>query len=324
MLMTKISVIIPLYNKGKLIERALDSVFSQTYQDFEVIVVDDGSTDGSADFVRAYQDCRLTLISQDNSGPGAARNHGVQKSRGEYLAFLDADDEWLSGFLEESVLALDSNPDCQAVASNFFLGPEKLNRFEMFGDFTFQDGLWDVQGNEIEYLIKPLSSSSTVFRKEAYLKCGGFYDKERCNCGEDVFLEVVFMFNYSLYINTTPLAWYHIENSVLTYDPGKRNDVSQPVFIDVDSLYKLVPKGFHFNLKKWLSCHATEEIFWGVDNNRRDYAKSLYESFYLKRFDAKTLQIYFKVYFPRVYVSFKSLLSKLFFLRRFSALRKEH
>ena len=94
-----VSVVIPLYNKDKYIARALDSVFGQTCQDFEVIVVDDGSTDNGAEIVRSYKDRRLRFIRQANAGPGAARNHGIQESRAPLLAFLDADDEWLPEFL---------------------------------------------------------------------------------------------------------------------------------------------------------------------------------------------------------------------------------
>ena len=100
MVMTDVSVIIPLYNKGEHVGRALDSVFSQTYKDFEVVVVDDGSSDEGPDIVRKYNDTRLRLIQQDNFGPGAARNRGIRETTGHYVAFLDADDEWLPDFLK--------------------------------------------------------------------------------------------------------------------------------------------------------------------------------------------------------------------------------
>ena len=98
--MSKVSVIIPLYNKSKYIARALDSVFVQTYRDFEVIVVDDGSTDDGPEIVKGYSDPRIRLIYQVNAGPGAARNRGAEESMGPWLAFLDADDELLPDFLK--------------------------------------------------------------------------------------------------------------------------------------------------------------------------------------------------------------------------------
>jgi glycosyltransferase involved in cell wall biosynthesis len=95
-----ISVVIPLFNKEPYIIRALNSVLNQTLQDFEVIVVDDGSTDGGAELVRGLLDPRILLIQQENRGVSAARNRGIEAARAELIAFLDADDEWLPSFIE--------------------------------------------------------------------------------------------------------------------------------------------------------------------------------------------------------------------------------
>jgi glycosyltransferase involved in cell wall biosynthesis len=91
----KVSIIIPLYNKAPYVRRALESIAAQSLSDFEVIVIDDGSTDDGAAIVAGYSDARYRLIHQANAGPGAARNTGIAQSRGEFIAFLDADDEWL-------------------------------------------------------------------------------------------------------------------------------------------------------------------------------------------------------------------------------------
>ena len=96
----EVSIVIPLYNKGPYIPRALNSVLAQTFQDFEVIVVDDGSTDDGAAGVREFNEPRIRLIQQENQGVSAARNRGVEAARAELVAFLDADDEWLLKHLE--------------------------------------------------------------------------------------------------------------------------------------------------------------------------------------------------------------------------------
>lgn len=108
--MLMFSVIIPVYNSEKTIEKSLKSVFDQTIQDFEIIVVNDGSTDHSLDVLNKYKSCHsnMTIINQKNAGPGAARNKGIKNAKGEYIAFLDADDYWSEDFLEV-VLAASNN-----------------------------------------------------------------------------------------------------------------------------------------------------------------------------------------------------------------------
>lgn len=93
------SVIIPLYNKGSLIKRTIDSVLSQTFQDFEIVVVDDGSTDDSGLFVKEYKDERVKYYFKENGGVSSARNYGIKKSNNEWLVFLDADDQLLPNSL---------------------------------------------------------------------------------------------------------------------------------------------------------------------------------------------------------------------------------
>lgn len=90
-----ISVIIPLYNKSAAVERSVQSVLTQSFSDFELIIVDDGSTDDSLDIVKRIQDDRIVIIEQENGGPSKARNTGVHHAKGEWIVFLDADDELL-------------------------------------------------------------------------------------------------------------------------------------------------------------------------------------------------------------------------------------
>lgn len=101
---TLVSVIIPIYNAENYLKQCLDSIVGQTLKDIEVICVDDGSTDGSAEILREYQekDARITVIRQENAGAGAARNKGLDKAKGKYLSFLDADDFFEPDMLEEA------------------------------------------------------------------------------------------------------------------------------------------------------------------------------------------------------------------------------
>lgn len=101
-----VSVIIPTYNRAYVIKKSIDSVLSQTYSDFELIIVDDGSTDNTKDIIEAYKDSRIKYVYQENSGACAARNNGVLLAKGEYIAFHDSDDTWLPDKLEKQIQAI--------------------------------------------------------------------------------------------------------------------------------------------------------------------------------------------------------------------------
>lgn len=115
----RVSVVIPLYNKVGLVGQTIGSVLAQTSQEFEIVVVDDGSTDQSAAVVRSFDDPRIRLLEQRNAGAAAARNAGIKASRGEWIAFLDADDLWLPDHLAQHMALLDRHPQLQW-SSGFF------------------------------------------------------------------------------------------------------------------------------------------------------------------------------------------------------------
>ena len=102
----QVSVVIPTYNRAHILGRAIDSVLQQTHRDLELIIVDDGSSDGTAALVRGIEDPRVRYVHQQNRGVSAARNRGIAEARAEWLAFLDSDDEWLPQKLERQFSAL--------------------------------------------------------------------------------------------------------------------------------------------------------------------------------------------------------------------------
>lgn len=114
-----VSVVIPLYNKAPHIKRTLASVFCQSFQDFQIIVVDDGSTDGGAEIVEAVNDPRLTLVRQKNQGVSIARNVGIQHASAQLIAFLDADDEFTEHYLSTIIELNTRFPDAIGYALNY-------------------------------------------------------------------------------------------------------------------------------------------------------------------------------------------------------------
>src|SRR5450759_2144524 len=125
----KFSIVIPLYNKEATVERAIRSALSQTIQDFEIIVVDDGSTDNGAKVVASIDDHRIRLIHQKNQGVSVARNRGIAEAKYDLIAFLDADDEWLPDFLKTILWLREKFTTCKVFATQyFFCSPDGSKR----------------------------------------------------------------------------------------------------------------------------------------------------------------------------------------------------
>ncbi len=115
----KLSVVIPLFNKEKSIQRAINSVLLQTYKDFELLVVDDGSTDNSLSVVKGIVNNKLFVYTQKNQGVSVARNEGIRLSKSQYVCLLDADDEWESNHLENIVKLIEQEPNAGLYLSRF-------------------------------------------------------------------------------------------------------------------------------------------------------------------------------------------------------------
>lgn len=208
--MPLVTVVIPLYNKYTYIGRALCSVFKQSINDYEIIVVDDGSTDGGAEFVESFNDHRLRLIRQDNAGPSQARNRGLQDSRGKYIAFLDADDEWCPEFVSRAVGLLEEYPLAGACGLGYALvdedgtiTPAPINRI---GPAPWRGIIQDFFVASMKY--PPLHPSAAMIRREALMTVRPKTCPDRL--GEDQYFFFQFALSYPIaYDNTTVSAYYH-------------------------------------------------------------------------------------------------------------------
>lgn len=156
--MAKISFIMPVYNKGRYISKSIGSVLVQTYKDFELILIDDGSTDKSGEIIRRYkeQDPRIVYINNStNKGVSYTRNLGIEKSKGEYITFLDADDEMDSKFLEKMILAICNKSVCYCGYYNVVNGVKTRSRIRFFeGDILLSIFIIDALQIQIPGLLR--------------------------------------------------------------------------------------------------------------------------------------------------------------------------
>ncbi|WP_320814064.1 glycosyltransferase family 2 protein [Flavobacterium sp.] len=117
--MVQISVVIPVFNKGFILNETLNSVLQQIFTNYEIIIINDGSTDNSLSVLSKFEDSRIQIYSQENKGAAAARNLGIEKSNGEFIAFLDADDYWFPNHLEELIKLSEQYPSCGSYCSRY-------------------------------------------------------------------------------------------------------------------------------------------------------------------------------------------------------------
>lgn len=175
----RVSVVIPTYNREKWISKAIDSVLAQTYTGLEIIVVDDGSTDQTRQLIDNYGD-RVRYIYQRNTGVSSARNRGILEARGEWIAFLDSDDEWLPEKLESQLDLADRYPQIVMVASNVHIddGRNKLLSFDIT-EQLFIDQTERVIYNPLQVVCKIsfFPTSSFLIKKITLVQAGMFDEK---------------------------------------------------------------------------------------------------------------------------------------------------
>jgi hypothetical protein len=172
-----VSVVMPLHDKRATVRRAVDSVLAQSFADFELIVVDDGSTDGSADELRNIDDARLRVFRTARRGPGAARNYGARLGRAPWLAFLDADDVWRPAFLEKTLSAARSASAVVLVFCDLHAMGSPPRRGLVSGQI---DDYYDARMRR----GIAVSCSSVLLRADALAAIGGF--PEDYGYGEDI------------------------------------------------------------------------------------------------------------------------------------------
>jgi len=174
--MVMVSVVIPTYNRARFVTRAVESVLAQTYADYEIIVVDDGSTDDTKEALRPYES-RIRSLCQENAGVSAARNTGISAARGEWIAFLDSDDEWLPEKLAVQMDCVSMHPEIVAHVTNAKIvlsGGEPLDLFTIQGrpDYGLVESV--IERPLADLLTRQFFTPSLLVRRQTVLDLGGF------------------------------------------------------------------------------------------------------------------------------------------------------
>lgn len=191
----------PVYNGRPYLDIAIESVLDQTYTDFEFIIVDDGSTDGSTEVLRHYasRDNRMCVIRQENIGVTASRNRGLQEAEGEYIAWMDDDDVSLPERFARQVAYLDDHPDCVALGGQVTLidqngSPVRNTDIPPFSDGEGHvEGLWEDHRAIEKSLLEgewPIQQSASMLRREAVESVGGYDERFATNQDHDLFLKL--------------------------------------------------------------------------------------------------------------------------------------
>ena len=239
------SVIIPLYNKAPYIQKTVKSVLSQTFEDFELIIINDGSTDTSAEQLAIFKDDRVQIVTQTNAGVSIARNVGVQYARYKYIAFLDGDDWWHDCFLQEMHQLITRFPEAAMYGSSYFIVKNRQNKIANIGvEPTFKSGFINYFEVYAKTFWVPINCSFVIILKSVFDKELGFNPILRF--GEDFDLWSRIAINYKVCYVNKPLAYSNqdvdLSNRAINYT---KNWLKEEHYIfnlqHLDSVQKQIP-----------------------------------------------------------------------------------
>jgi len=261
------SVVIPLFNKYDFIEKAITSVLIQTYPHFELLIIDDGSTDNSSEIVEKIHDNRIKLIKQENAGVSAARNKGIKTAKYDLIAFLDADDWWDKDYLQSMLKLILKFPEVSIYGSRYAIvengkASPSLPFFNNSTKYVLFD-LIDLAVNNKSFIL-PLHSSSFIIHKTILHKTSNFDCRIKFFEDYDFFLRIS-LFSKVAYLNIWPLSFY-----VQDVPDNNRATGNLPKLTDhmVYYLDKFTP---FFNENKNLKIYIDKFKLWSLIKYRNDH-----------------------------------------------------
>lgn len=254
--MPKVSVLIPSYNHARYLSQAIESVFSQTYTDYEIIVVDDGSTDGSAEILSTYSG-RLRWYTQQNRGTYPTLNRLITESSGEYLAILNSDDLWLPTKLEKQVSLLETNAQVGLVHTYGYFIDSEGNRLQK-NPLGYP---WPrvPTGNIVEELVRynRIVPSSAIVRRECFEKLGMFRE-DLYGLGDwEMWLRIALYYDIGFVDEPLTLYRVHATNACHCHDKMHLDEIKV----------------------RCETIHANESLFWRRANSPRAMRLALAHSY---------------------------------------------
>ena len=238
--MEKVSVIIPVYKSEKYIHETLNSVIQQTYKNIEILIIDDESPDNSVDICKSFEDSRIKIIQQKNRGLSGARNKGIERSTGEYIAFIDSDDVWLPEKIEKHIIHFRKQPHLGISFSYSAFIDEKSQLMGMYQ----MSKLKNIKPNYILYRNPIGNGSAAVFRREVFADIKyidnihgydeEFYFDENFRLSQDVecWIRIALQTSWQMEGIAEPLTLYRIH----------RNGISASLYEKQKSLDKVLEK----------------------------------------------------------------------------------
>lgn len=299
----EISVVIPLFNKKRTILNTIQSVLSQSFLPLEILVVNDGSTDGSEILVQNLNHPKVRLIHQENQGVSVARNVGIEQSKATWIAFLDADDIWFPTYLENSRDLLDNYPQATLLAAKYLLEDYQGRRNEMvLRKIPFQ-GEEGILSNYFEVASSshpPIWSSSVVIKKEVLQAIGGF--PTGIKSGEDLITWARLAVNNSIAYSLKANAVF-VQAAAHTYHDKPNRIPEEPDYVG-DNLRILLEKFpetpfLSEYIAHWAKMRASIFLRLGLKKNAwKEIKKSLC-------FDFTNLKVY--IYFGFLFLPARSI-----------------
>lgn len=267
--MPKFSVVISVYNKEKYIFNTLQSILNQTFRDFEMVVLDDGSTDNSKEEILKIQDKRLKFYSEKNRGAGAGRNFVIKKATGDYIALLDADDYWFPFYLSEQNKLIEKYPaesvfaTAQEVKNGKYVHPRE---YSLPANFQ-KEGV--VNYFQASTLSSILHSSSTVIKRTIFEKTG--YYNPTIKSGQDTDLYIRIGLNYSVVFSKKICSSYRIiENSLFRSSSSLKEKIKFDRYASLEKENQ--------QLKKFLDLNRFSlAIFAKTHNDKNGFKKLKHE-----------------------------------------------